>query len=291
MSSNRSDHLNRQRFSVLSINSKESIFLKFLYQTKIGRCVLTVLIQPNFSKLIGWFLNKKISCLFIGYFCKKNKIQKERYETKKYRSFNDFFSRKLKETPHAKAAGEFCSPCDGKLLIYPIDESLEIKTKHSIYTVSQLLQDAELAKEYEHGMICIFRLTPDDYHRYHFFDEGEILLTKKIKGVLHTVRPIAMREFPVFHENARELSILETKHFGKVIQVEVGALMVGKIRNTPKKTFHSFEEKGYFEFGGSTIILLFQKNRVHFLNELLENTQQNLETIVSVGDQIGECLR
>jgi phosphatidylserine decarboxylase len=145
-----------------------------------------------------------------------------------------------------------------------------------------------LADEFMGGVCLIFRLTTDDYHRYVYIDNGESISRKKIKGVLHTVRPIAHQRYKVFVQNTREYEVMQTENFGKVIQVEVGALFVGRITN--HKTGLSFkrgDEKGMFEFGGSTVIMLFQKDSIQLDDAIYENTRQNKETIVKMGYTVG----
>ena len=118
-------------------------------------------------------------------------------------------------------------------------------------------------------------------------EDGRILETKTLPGVLHTVRPIAFRRYPVFSENAREFAVLQTANFGKVIQMEVGALFVGRIVNHPLTEFTRGQEKGKFEFGGSTVILLLQRDVAVIDGELLENTRSGFESIVRLGQKIG----
>lgn len=287
MSSNRPLHHRDISFTTIPIDNKETFLLRFLYHTKIGRIFLYFFIQPLFSKLIGSFLNTRISILLIKPFVKKNKIDLTRFQKQKYTSFNDFFCRRLKYTKILSDKTQFLSPCDGKLSIYKIKKNLTFQIKHSIYSLKTLLQDEELANLYQNGICLIFRLTPDDYHRYHFIDDGEILVQKKISGVLHTVRPIAMEQFSIFHENTREITKMKTANFGIVTQIEVGALMVGKIQNRKKRNFKKGEEKGTFLFGGSTIILLMEENKVEMNPILLKNTKQNLETQIYYQNFIG----
>ena len=181
----------------------------------------------------------------------------------------------------------FISPCDCKLSVYKAsDETFRIK--HVNYSLDSLLKNSELAKEYKDDYVVICRLTPDNYHRYCYIDSGYHGINKKIKGVLNTVRPIAVENKKVYVTNQRSYTILDTDNFGKVIQVEVGALMVGKIKNEHKNYFFTKgEEKGFFKYGGSTIILLVKKDNVKIDNYLINNTKKGYETIINMGDKIG----
>ena len=278
------------RFPTLEIREKDSAGANFLYHTVPGRCLLQLLIRPGVSKAMGAFLDTGFSRHLVGPFVKATGLDLSDYPERPYESFNDFFTRHIKDgrrvvdtDPNALVA-----PCDGKLTVYPITAEGLFDIKHSVYSVKDLLRDEGLAREFEGGTCLIFRLTPDDFHRYSFMDDGRVLETKALPGVLHTVRPIAFRRYPVFSENAREFAVLETAHFGKVIQMEVGALFVGRIVNHPLTAFIRGQEKGKFEFGGSTVILLLQKGAAVIDEELLENTRNQLESIVRLGCPIGQ---
>lgn len=280
----------KSTFKTIDLNQEDSRSLRFLYKNPIGRMFLKILVQPMFSVIGGVVLDSSLSIPYIKSFIKNNQIQMDRYVEKKYRSFNDFFKRELINYPDTQAldVNTFYSPCDGKLSVYPITEQQSFYIKKSEYRIKDLLQDDALAQEYMNGTMLIFRLTPDDYHHYHYFDNGTVRKQQKIKGVLHTVRPISLEQENVYIRNSREVTVMETEHFGLVSQVEVGALLVGKIVNLKDSGhFEAFEKKGYFEFGGSTIILLFKENQVNVLPELIKNTQNDQESIVKLGDVLG----
>lgn len=278
------------RFPKLAIRETDSAGANFLYHTIPGRCLLQLLIRPGVSKAVGSFLDTGLSRHLVTPFVKATKLDLSDYPNRAYTSFNDFFTRHIREgrRPVDMAPDALVAPCDGKLTAYPITADGLFDIKHSVYSVADLLRDEALAKEFEGGTCLIFRLTPDDFHRYSFMDDGRILETKTLPGVLHTVRPIAFRRYPVFSENAREFAVLETANFGNVIQMEVGALFVGRIVNHPLSAFARGQEKGKFEFGGSTVILLLQKNTAIIHEELLENTRCGFESIVRLGQKIGQ---
>ena len=134
----------------------------------------------------------------------------------------------------------------------------------------------------------IFRLCVDDYHRYCYIDDGEKEKNTFIKGVLYTVRPVALENYNIYKENSREYTILHTDNFGDVVHIEVGATIVGRIKNHHQEyKFTKGEEKGMFEFGGSTIVLLLEKDKVNIDKEILDNTKDGFETIVKIGEKIG----
>ena len=278
------------RFQTLEIRENDSAGVNFLYHTVPGRAILQVLIRPGVSKAAGAFLDTAFSRHLVKPFVKATGLDLTDYPERHYVSFNDFFTRTVKDgrRPVDTNPETLVAPCDGKLTVYPITPEGLFDIKHSVYSVADLLRDEGLAKEFEGGICLIFRLTPDDFHRYSFMDDGRVLETGTIPGVLHTVRPIAFRRYPVFSENAREFALLETSNFGKIIQMEVGALFVGRIVNHPLPSFRRGQEKGKFEFGGSTVILLLQKGAAEIDEELLENTRSGFESLVRLGQPIGK---
>ncbi len=264
--------------------------LKFLYQTCVGRMLLKVLTRPQISVICGRFLDSPFSKVLIPSFIKKNNIDLREYENCTYKSFNECFSRKIllqcrKINMDSKA---FIAPCDGLLSTYRIKDDLVIPVKQSAYRISDLLRDKELAKKYSGGTCLVFRLCVNHYHRYCYLDNGSKGVNRFLPGILHTVRPIALREVPVFTENSREYTCLHTDNFGEVVQVEVGAMLVGKIHNNHQQAnITKGEEKGYFLYGGSTIIVLTEPGKVKFSENLYEATRRNKEIPVKQGKKIG----
>lgn len=265
--------------------------LLFLYNTRLGRIFLKLIFINSFvSKVVGWFMDTKLSCVMIKKFIKSNNIDMSEYEDKKYTSFNDFFTRKVKVEKRVfdDNKNSLSSPCDSYVTHYKITDDLLFNVKNSLYSLSSILDDDKLAKKYANGDLIIFRLTPSNYHRYHYFDDGKMLYNKKIKGKFHTVNPIVYDKYEVFKENTREYSVLDTKRFGKVIYMQVGALLVGKINNYNKKSFKMKEEAGYFSYGGSTCILIFEKDTIKINRNILNKSKKNIEVNVKYGEKIGE---
>lgn len=183
------------------------------------------------------------------------------------------------------------SPCDSKLSAYKICSRSIFRIKDSHYRIEDLLQNKSLAQQYSGGLCLIFRLEVDDYHRYCYIDDGEKGDNIYINGELHTVNPIALEHYNIYKRNCREYTILHTEHFGDVAQVEVGAMMVGRIANHHREyAFLRGEEKGMFLFGGSTIVLLIEKDRVRLDEDILRNTADGFETVVKYGEKIGTAL-
>lgn len=276
------------------VNSSQDKLLKMLYTHMLGRIVMKPLVSPIVSKIGGMFLDSKISSFAIHPFIKKHNIDLYQYEEENYCTYNEFFTRRIKKSyrPIALEQDILISPCDGKLSVYPIDENQFFCMKHTWYSLSSLLHSKKLANKYKNGYACVFRLTVDDYHRYCYIDDGDKTKNYHISGVFHTVNPIANDYYPIYKENTREFSLLKSKHFGTVLIMEVGALLVGKINNYHQQaTVKKGMEKGRFEFGGSTIVILFEKDKVKIDEELIKNTFNGFETIVKMGEKIGTQLR
>lgn len=274
-----------------SINKSGAGSLRFLYNTAVGRILLRPLICKPISSIAGWFMDLRVSAWFVKGFIKSNGIDMSDYEERKFLSFNDFFTRGLKDGARPVSDGEddFVSPSDARLSVYDITPERYFTVKGVDYTIADLLDNKELAEKYDGGKCLIFRLAVDNYHRYGWCADGKALKTVHIKGKYHTVQPIAMRRYPIFRENVREYTVVETEKFGTIIQMEVGALMVGRIVNNETNgcVAKKGKEKGKFEFGGSTVVVLLQKDKVNLDDEFIQNTANDLETNVKYGEKIG----
>ena len=261
-----------------------------LYGNALGRMLLKPLTAPGLSRLVGRFLSTKASRVFIGPFIRSNQIDMSQFEPVEYESYNDFFSRRIR--PEARPIDmdprHLVSPADSKLTALPITGTGRFTLKHTAYTVGSLLNNPALAAAYVGGWALIFRLTVDDYHRYCYAFDGEKGENVVIPGKLHTVNPIANDCFPIYKENTRVYTILRTQEFGEVIAMEVGALLVGKIVNHHgPATVKRGQEKGYFQFGGSTVVLLLKRDTAVLDSDILENSQDGIETVVKLGEKIG----
>ncbi|SCG84330.1 phosphatidylserine decarboxylase [Proteiniborus sp. DW1] len=274
-------------------NNVQNKIVKFLYKNKFGRVLLNQLIKPWVSNISGVILNSSFSRILIPLFIKIYKINIEEYEERVYTSYNDFFTRKIKEDQRkiAYLPNHLISPCDGKLSVYHITQNSHFIIKNTPYTLKSLLKNKELADDYEDGTLLLFRLTVDDYHRYCYIDNGEKSKNYRIKGVFHTVNPVANEVVPIYKENTREYTILHSENFGKILIVEVGAMLVGKIVNYHEEaSVKRGEEKGRFEFGGSTIIVCFEKGRIVIDKDILCNSLNGIETLVKMGEKIGNTV-
>lgn len=271
---------NRKTLKIEEIKHIGEKPLNIIYKNKT---LLKIATSKPISKIYGIYNNTPISKIKINKFIKQNNIDIDLYENKKYKTFNQFFIRKLKNIKIEQKKNTLISPCNSKLSVYKIKENLKVNIKNHEYTLDELF-DNENLENYKNGYILIFRLAVDDYHRYHYIDDGKLIKNKNIKGKYHTVSSTS-KNHKIYKENYRQYSILETKNFGKIIYMEVGAMLIGKIKNHNKTKFIRGEEKGYFLPGGSTVVLVM--NNIKIDKDIIEYSNKGIETIVSVGEKIG----
>ena len=264
--------------------------IRFVYGTLFGRLLAKgLLCRPFVSELYGLWQRSPLSRGKVKKFMEEYHISVEDCTETSFPNFNAFFTRQRKEQGDRTLPHELPAIADSKLSALPIGRNSRFRIKDVPYKLQDLLDSENLAREYEGGLCLIFRLSPDDYHRYAFPDRGTAEETVEIPGVLHTVNPIA-GSMAVYRRNTRHYTILHTEHFGQLIQMEVGALLVGKICNHKKLSFKKLEEKGYFAYGGSTVILLCKKDTVQIDADILEYSARGIETKVRLGERIGEKL-
>ena len=225
-------YMDREGHRIKKTTSQDK-FLKFVYTHTATRVLMRPLLLQAVSRLGGKLLNTKVSAVFAGLFARTHGIDLNKYEKQKFDSYNDFFTRKIKaeERPVNREDNVLISPCDGKVSVYPIHENGQFFIKHTPYTTHRLIRDAKLARHYMGGWAVVIRLTVDDYHRYCYVADGEKTYQRRIPGIFHTVNPIANDICPIYKMNSREYCLVKYEKLGTVLMMEVGALMVGKIRN------------------------------------------------------------
>jgi len=211
-----------------------------------------------------------------------------------FKNFNEFFYRKLKVDARPLASSDpkvAVSGADCRLNVFPnLDQAKKVWIKGQKFSLNDLVGD-ELSKEFQGCSLVIFRLAPQDYHRFHSPVDGVVGPFKPYPdGALFTVNPIAIREnVDVYTENKRIVTTITSPQFGRVIFIAVGATMVGSIQMTVKEgdSVKRGDEMGYFAFGGSTVLVMFKPMTIQFDQDLLLNSTKPIETLVRVGDRIG----
>ncbi len=269
----------------------------FLYGNKrVGRLNLFLLFKRKYmSKFGGLMMKWSYSKRKIPKFVSQHGLKMDEFEVpqKGYKNFNQFFYRKLKPNTRQIENG-IISPADGKIVVFnQIDDCYNFYIKDCSFNLITFLKNNELAEKYNGGSMAIIRLAPADYHRFHFPYDGIPTPSTKIKGYYFSVSPLALQQnMRIFCENKREYSLLKTKDVGDILICEVGATLTGSIVQTytPYKPVKKGDEKGHFAFGGSTVVLIFEKNKIVFNKDLIDNTNNGFETALQMGEQIAEII-
>lgn len=270
-------------------------WIRFLYTHPVGKSLTEIVFKRRpLSALYGLWASSPLSVGQIPNFASRYKIPLNDFSPpeKGYRSFNDFFIRKYRTERIAFPSDRTTigSPAEGRLKAIPnLGSQTAILVKGEAFDTETLLADHHLAETFQGGSALICRLCPLDYHRFHFLDAGIPEAPQIVSGHLHSVNPIALRQIPrLLVRNRRMITLFHSEHFGEIAHVEVGAMMVGSIRQThpPQQPVSRGDEKGYFAFGGSTVILLFQPGRIHFDKKILIHSQAGRETRVWPGTPI-----
>lgn len=265
--------------------------VKWLYGSKLGQFLSPLICSSVISHFYGLYQSSTHSRAKIAPFIKNFHIDMGDYQGREFPSFNDFFIRKFKEgkrnfPDNPKIMG---APCEARYFAYQrIVPDLKIPVKGKYLSPDALIKNPKWNRFFINGPLLLARLCPVDYHRFHFPDDGVLKDFYPIHGKLHSVNPIALKKHAaIFIENEKRVSILETQNFGKLAYIEVGATMVGKIVQTyHHPSFKKGQEKGYFLFGGSTVILIGQEGSWLPDKDMLDNTANNLETFIKLGSPI-----
>jgi len=272
-------------------------FLRLLYGSGLdtqlfGQPLAHVLARiPLFSAFYGWLQNRKCSAKKVLPFIKTFGVDTSEFtqDPATFTSFNNFFTRHLKATarPIAEGANRAVIPADGRYLFYQnIKEADGFVVKGEKFDLATLLQDKQLASKYSEGAMAIARLCPTDYHRYHFPCDG----IPSDTHFLNSVNPAAIKKnVKIFAENKRTVCVLDTAAFGKVLFMEIGATCVGAIHETyaAGKVCKKGDEKGYFSFGASSLILLFPPHTIRFDQDLLDASAKHVEIRCLMGESMG----
>jgi len=274
-------------------------WLNLIYGSPLGSIPLWGAIKRSwFSNWYGRKMSRPESKSKIPDFIREYELDISEFASppNSFASFNEFFSRKLKAEarPICDEPKTLAFPADGRHLGFSnLALTSSIFVKGQRFDLPSLFQSEELAKPYENGSLVISRLCPVDYHRFHFPIDGQASPPKLINGFLYSVNPIALRkEIAIFWQNKRFLSFVETESSGRVAQFLVGATCVGSVSFTANlpRAVGKGEEFGYFSFGGSSVLTLFEEGKVSLSPDLLEHSSNGIELYARMGDQMGSLI-
>jgi phosphatidylserine decarboxylase len=275
-------------------------WLRFAYENPAGRFFVWLLARRAiFSQWYGRKMNKTASSLRIFPFITAYNINVDEFAKSafKFKTFNEFFYRALKPEARPIAPGDTMAvfPADGRHLGFgDVAASAGFYVKGATFTLAELLGDAELAQKFAGGAMLISRLCPVDYHRFHFPVDGIPGDSRRIEGWLYSVSPVALRRnLRYLVANKREVTLIESPHHGTVAMVEVGATNVGSIQQSfvPGRPVKKGDEKGFFAFGGSCVITIFQSRRIRFEPDLVATSSEHIELYAKMGDKLGMAAR
>ncbi|MDR1457174.1 MAG: archaetidylserine decarboxylase [Puniceicoccales bacterium] len=269
-------------------------FIRMAYGTVLGRLLQRLIFsRPIFSNIAGWYANRPISAKKISPFIERYVIPREEIQSEiiQFESFNEFFCRRLKSEarPVSKGRNIVTAPCDGRYFFIPnLEARRKICIKGRQIRFEKLIGGEKLVQKFQGGSALIARLCPMDYHRFHFPCDGIPSKPQHMGKRLYSVHPFALRHMSIFAKNRRMLTRIITSA-GEMLMLEVGAMFVGSIYQThvPYRYVKKGTEKGFFSFGGSTVILIFTPGTFTPCMDIQRTSEKNLETYIRMGDRIG----
>lgn len=275
---------NRELKEYYSEREDKDKLVNFLYKNCIGRLLLKPLVGKGFSNIAAAYYNSPLSKKKVNEFIDKYNIDISECTNKEFKTFSEFFERRTIDKID-KTKEHLISPVYGKIKAYKITHDLMVDIKDSQYRIEDIVKNENIAKEYRNGTMLIIRMSLTDYHNFSFIDDGVIIKQYEIPGKLHSVRPIS-NKYKVYKHNKRTVTVMKTDNFGEVTQVEIGAMLVGKIINKDKIVFRKGEDKGHFAYGGSTVVLFVNKH-VKVDKDIIIQSLMGKECKVNLGDRIG----
>lgn len=273
-------------------------FIEWLYESTSGKSLSTLICKAPLSKFYGALQDLPLSQQKVAPFIKKFNIKMEDYlpeegrsEKSPYSSFNQFFIRRFRpgKRPFVQAPLDMGAFSEARYFGYEsVRDEEAVPVKGYNLKPKALLANTKWEKTFEDGPLLLARLCPVDYHRYHYPDDGSIVDDYRVSGLYHSVNPLALKsKQDILITNERHVTILDTVNFGKLAYIEVGAICVGRIiQSKPLDVGRAFargEEKGYFLFGGSTVIVVGEKGKWKPSADILENTKKGMETYLHLG--------
>jgi phosphatidylserine decarboxylase len=269
--------------------------LKYLYSHSQTARLLRAAVSrsPLISSLYGWLQSLPSSKKKVAPFIRDFAVDAHEFldPVDSFQSFNDFFIRKLKPESRPISSAPFVAPADARYLGFQTLSEDTVIVKGQTFNLEALFQNKALADQYRGGSLIMARLCPSDYHRFHFPADCTPGEAKLINGFLYSVNPLAIgQKLSIFWENKRKLTLLDTKDLGQIAYFEVGATNVGSIHETytPYIPAAKGDEKGYFSFGGSSLLIFLEPGALRLSQDLLDATKEGLELKCLMGQSFGE---
>ena len=266
-------------------------WLRLIYENPvIGAPLLFLLKRKMISYIYGLYCRTSFSARSIPHFIRQYQVDMTGCNGP-YKNFADFFSREKEGVLMPLQPDVLGSPCEGLASVYTdIDTENLITAKGDYFSLAELFGDETLAKNYQGGSMLRIRLTPANYHRIHFFDNGTVTDIKYINGDLYSVSPLALNKIVrLYCRNKRAMVLFSSQNFGEVALVEVGATFVGSIVHTfdNGETVCRGQEAAFFLPGGSLLLIFLKKDLFKPEETLLKQSVDGYETKVMIGEVLG----
>lgn len=297
MTGNQLEYVDRRTGAVKVDPIYAGRFLNWCYNSRAGWYLSRHLLARRFiSRVYGWYYKRRWTRRQIPAFVQQLEIDTTDclQSLSSYASFNDFIVRRidLRSRPIDPGETTCVSPADARVWVQPITVARTFQIKAATFQLASFLRHDSLASAYDGGTLFVFRLYLGDYHHFHFPAAGTPLQTRSLPGKYFAVTPYSRRWLvPYFATNHRHLTLFESTHFGRLVLAEVGAFTVGSIRQCfePGQYVAKGTHKGYFELGGSIVVLLFLPGRIEVDADLLTNSNNGLETYLRMGESVGRA--
>jgi phosphatidylserine decarboxylase len=249
--------------------------------------------EPLYDWFLAAYQNTRRSARQIEPFIRKHNIDMSDFKPVIYRSFAEFFDREFRPGARAFVAGpdEMAAFAEARYFGWErLEADQQFPVKGHSLSAEKILGTEKRAAPFIGGPVLLARLSPMDYHHVHYPDGGRTRDAARLGRSLWTVNWHALQNQPdILLRNERQIDILETRNFGQLAFVEVGAMSVGRIVQVhPREvTFHRGDEKSVFKFGGSAIVLFGEPGKWRPADDIVQHTTQSIETLIKLGNAIG----
>ena len=290
---------NRRSGTIETEKVVQGTLLAKLYATVWGRGITDMLLsRQSFSQRYTRKFHLPESSKKIEPFVRHFNINMDEFQVPSggFKSFNDFFIRQLKPDARPIDADPRCliAPAESRLKVIALQSNTILNVKGTRLTLRRLLGNRPVEPQFADGLCLQFRLAPSDYHRFGYIDTGEQGPIHSVAGRLYSVSPLALRHRPgIWGQNYRQWCLINTPTLGTIMEIDVGATNVGSIiqHQTAGGACQRGVEKGYFELGGYTVLIIVPPGRVIIDDDIWHHSRKGIETRVRYGETIGRITR